>query len=125
MPRVHELETAAIAIVRAQFEYLVRRYGTDNRYRDGWANHNATHNLRVAWHGARGAARLVETGAAPPESVAYALIAGIHHDHVQEVGGQYDLNPQRGVLSRLDERQAWLKHQQEQSGAVPLQPLPY
>ncbi|MEU4195838.1 hypothetical protein AB0E69_28310 [Kribbella sp. NPDC026611] len=116
MPRVHELESAAVAIVRAQFEYLVRRYGTDNRFRDGWASHNATHNLRVAWHAARGAARLVETGAAPPDSVAYALIAGIHHDHVQEAGGAYDLNPQRALLSQLDERQATLQ---------PARPLTY
>lgn len=119
MRRVHEIEAAASAIVRAQFEYLVRRYGTDDRYRDGWANHNATHNLRVAWHAARGAGRLVETGAAPPESVAYALIAGIHHDHVQEAGNAYDLSLHRSELIVVDEQQARMLYREGLDAGAP------
>lgn len=119
-----EINKAARAIVHAQFAFLTRRYGFDDRFRDGWGNHNATHNLRVAWHGARGAARLVERGLAPQEAVAYALIAGIYHDHVQEVGGTYDSSPYRVALSELDEHQAILRHQQERAGA-PLRPLTY
>ncbi|MEV5962136.1 hypothetical protein AB0L70_10250 [Kribbella sp. NPDC051952] len=119
-----EVHRAASTITRAQFTFLVRRYGVDDRFRDGWGNHNATHNLRVAWQAARGAARLVEAGLEPPEAVPFALIAGIHHDHVQEVGGPYDGSPHRAALIEVDERQAILRHQLERAGA-PLRPLTY
>ncbi|TDW14292.1 hypothetical protein [Kribbella kalugense] len=119
-----EVQQAASTIARAQFAYLVRRYGVDDRFRDGWGNHNATHNLRVAWQAARGAARLVEAGAEPPEAVPFALIAGIHHDHVQEVGSPYDGSPHRAALIEVDEQQAILRHQLERAGA-PLRPLTY
>jgi hypothetical protein len=74
-----EVHRAASTITRAQFTFLVRRYGVDDRFRDGWGNHNATHNLRVAWQAARGAARLVEAGggAAGGSALVGDLAAGL------------------------------------------------
>jgi hypothetical protein len=119
-----EINKAAARIVREQFAYLVRRYGVDTRFRDGWGNHNATHALRVAWQGSRGVARLVESGEAAPNMVGLALIAGIFHDHVQTEASTYDLSQDRAALITVDERQAVLRHQLQRDGG-PVQPGRY
>lgn len=97
--RMQSLESASQVLLRQESRRLDLRFGTVDKFYDGWAYHNATHGLDVAEAAVAGAKFQVGQGKLPPEAVPLARIAGIYHDHLQTEGAETALSPQREELS--------------------------